>query len=404
MGDVADDCEQYRVDHRGAESQHDRAACPADEPRGCRDGGKSGRLEDHAESDEGFSAPSVGEPPGGELAETPDGGIERDEEGDLGDVQSCAGEEEREDAPGEPEVEIVHQSCLAGGGKGGLSPGRVGEDAGVRQTRLCRLHRRGFECDVVAGFPDEHGREDQREDRVAESEQERRGAQSVLFGEHPGQERGDRDCSVACGLVQSHGQSALTGADQVDLHHHCGRPGQALVDAEQNVGEDDPAPGRCPDDQQRHGKGEQPSGDEDGFAAEPIGERASEVVGSRLGDAERCDVGEYERVPGQVEGAFGQQGQDRLLLAHHPADQRVHGYEQDELRRVLAQPQTDRARCSHSSLTFGIVSLWPVGMTTEPNRSPMSPIPRMHTSQRLPGAACPHQDRDEQQRKDPAGE
>ena len=76
------------------------------------------------------------------------------------------------------------------------------------------------------------------------------------------------------------------GPDQVDLHDDGGGPGQALVDAEQHVGGDDPSPGRGPDQQQRHGKADQPARDEDGFAAEAVGQGAGEVVGGGLGDAE----------------------------------------------------------------------------------------------------------------------
>jgi hypothetical protein len=44
-------------------------------------------------------------------------------------------------------------------------------------------------------------------------------------------------------------------------------PGQALVDAEQHVGGDDPAPVRCPDQQEWYGQAKEPAGDEDGLAA-----------------------------------------------------------------------------------------------------------------------------------------
>src|SRR2546426_469180 len=43
-------------------------------------------------------------------------------------------------------------------------------------------------------------------------------------------------------------------------------------------------------------------------------------------------------------GALGEQGKEGALLADHPADERVDGDEQAELRQVLAQPEPYRRR------------------------------------------------------------
>ena len=100
----------------------------------------------------------------------------------------------------------------------------------------------GFQLGVAAGLADEHRGEAQGDQRIRQAEQERRGPQTVVGGEVAGQERGERDGAVAGGLVESHGQAALAGADEVDLHDDGGRPGQALIDAQQHVGRDHPAP------------------------------------------------------------------------------------------------------------------------------------------------------------------
>src|SRR5579884_4008345 len=53
------------------------------------------------------------------------------------------------------------------------------------------------------------------------------------------------------------------GADQVDLHDHRGGPGQPLVDAEQDVGEDDPAPPGPEGEEERDRDADEPAGDQD---------------------------------------------------------------------------------------------------------------------------------------------
>ena len=147
----------------------------------------------------------------------------------------------------------------------------------------------GFQLGVAAGFADEYRAQTEAEDGVGQTEQEWCRAQTVAGGEVAGDHSGDGDRAVAGGLVESHRQAALAGADEVDLHDDGGRPGEALVDAEQHVGEDHPSPRRRPDQQQRNGDGDEPAGDQHGFAAEAVGPGAGEEVGGGLGDAEGDD-------------------------------------------------------------------------------------------------------------------
>ena len=72
------------------------------------------------------------------------------------------------------------------------------------------------------------------------------GRSPYCCGDEAGRERGERDRAVAGGFVEAHREAAPGGADEVDLHDDRGRPGQSLVDAEQHVGEDDPAPSSAP--------------------------------------------------------------------------------------------------------------------------------------------------------------
>src|SRR6266508_1584656 len=152
--------------------------------------------------DERFAAVAVGDRPGRELAESPDGWVERGEYPDLAQRESGGGEQQREQAPGEAVVEVV-------------------DHAGLR-----RRGQRGF---AVA---------DQRGDLSGGQV----GAEGAVGGGGAG------DGEVAGGLVETHGQAAAVRAGEVDFHDDGGGPGQALVDAEQDVGGDDPGPRRRPDD------------------------------------------------------------------------------------------------------------------------------------------------------------
>ena len=144
-------------------------------------------------------------------------------------------------------------------------------------------------------------------------------------------------------------------ADQVDLHDHRGRPGQALVDAEQHVGRDHPAPGRRPDQQQRHRQADQPAGDQHGFAAVAVRQRAGGEVGRRLdGPKATMKVSAAVNAPQARRLRSASSGSTRALLADHPADQGVDRDQQGELGQVGPQPQPQplagRCRCLTSRL------------------------------------------------------
>src|SRR3546814_19082645 len=71
---------------------------------------------------------------------------------------------------------------------------------------------------------------------------------------------GDR--AVPRRFVEAHGEAALRGSDEVDLHDHRRGPGEALVHAEQHVGDDDPRPARCPDEDEGNGDADEPRSEE----------------------------------------------------------------------------------------------------------------------------------------------
>ena len=113
--------------------------------------------------------------------------------------------------------------------------------------------------------------------------------------------RRERDAAVARRLVKAERQAAPPGPDEVDLHHHGHRPGEALVDAEQEVGGDDPAPARGHGDQQRNRQGGRPAGDQEPAPPDPLGEGAGAEVGERLGQPEGDDEGEDRARRGETE-------------------------------------------------------------------------------------------------------
>jgi len=89
-------------------------------------------------------------------------------------------------------------------------------------------------------------------------------------GKVTGDNGGQRDRAVAGGFVETHRQSTLPRPDEVDFHHHRCRPSKALVDAQQDVGEDHPSPRRRPNQQLRDRNRDQPAHQQHGFASEAI--------------------------------------------------------------------------------------------------------------------------------------
>ncbi len=199
----------------------------------------------------------------------------------------------------------------------------------------------GLEPGVVPGFFHRKDGQAQAQRDVGGAEQERPGAQSVVGGDVAGGQRGPGDAEVAGSFVQAHGQTAPGRADEVHLHDHGGGPRQALADAEDHVGGDDPAPGGSEDQQQRHGDGDQPAGNQHGFAAVAVREGAREVVGAGLGEAEGQYVGQGRRIEVQVEDLSRQQRQDGAFLPEGASNKRVDGDQEHELGDVLPEAQSN---------------------------------------------------------------
>ena len=152
-------------------------------------------------------------------------------------------------------------------------------------------------------------------------------------------ERHQRHADVARRLVQAERQPAPRRTHQIDLHHHGHRPCKALVDAEEQVGDDDPVPRRREADQQRHGQRQRPADDQHPPARVPLGKAAGEEVRDRLAEAEGEDEGQDRGLRREAELALADQRHHAALKAHHRTNERVQRDEQGELQRVGAQPE-----------------------------------------------------------------
>jgi hypothetical protein len=108
---------------------------------------------------------------GGELGEAPNGGVERAVEPDLGQGQAMAGEQDREQAPGQAVVEVVHQSGLRRRRQGRFCDAGVGEDLRGGQVAVWGSR---LVPGMTPGFLDGEG--GQAEGGVGDAEQERCGA------------------------------------------------------------------------------------------------------------------------------------------------------------------------------------------------------------------------------------
>ena len=169
-----------------------------------------------------------------------------------------------------------------------------------------------------------------------EPEVERLGAQPVVRGDEPGGERGEGDGDVAGGLVEAHGEAPLAGPTRsifmmtvVDQVRPWLTPSRTLAKMTQpHVGAHINSSGT--------GMPMSQPAIEHRLAAEAIRQGAGEEVGGRLDDAEGDDERERRGERGEPELLLGEQRQDGTLLADHPADERIHADQQQELGEVLA--------------------------------------------------------------------
>src|SRR5215472_804550 len=138
---------------------------------------------------------------------------------------------------------------------------------------------------MVACVADQKDGKCEAEDRVTDAEIEWCGPQAVMGGDVAGEKSCHAYSKVASEFIEANSQTARFGAYQIDLHDNGHRPCEALIDAEQRVGSNNPFPTWCPHHHERHRQSEQPADNEHALPAPNVGKMAGHKIGKRLDDA-----------------------------------------------------------------------------------------------------------------------
>src|SRR5713101_4745553 len=131
---------------------------------------------------EPLTPPAVAQGTGSDLQEAPGRWVDRLENADPLHAEAERGEEQREDAPAHPVVEVVHEPGLRGGEQVAVLERGERKDfpEADRSWRLCVS--RGLQPHVVARVADEEDRQRGLQHRVADTEIDRCRSQPVLRG------------------------------------------------------------------------------------------------------------------------------------------------------------------------------------------------------------------------------
>src|SRR5205823_4037945 len=215
------------------------------------------------------------------------------------------------------------------------------EHAAERRADGARgLRRRGgLEVGVRARLPHEQHGDDEAHEGDDDPEIERLRPQGGLRRDVAGDPRHHPYREIPGELVEPEREAAPLRPHEIDLHDHRHRPRHRLVRAEEHVGEIDPPPRGRPDDEKRHGQGEEPADHQDRLAPDAVGRPRGDEVDDRLRHAEAHDERRDGRLRAEPEFLLAEERQHRALQPHHRADEGVQDDEERELREVLAQPE-----------------------------------------------------------------
>src|SRR5579863_7980877 len=180
-----------------------------------------------------------------------------------------------------------------------------------------------FDADVLAGITHEQSGENEPKNGVTDAEVKGLRPKTVTLRDVAGQECGDADGEITRKLIEPHGESARFGPNEIDLHDDRHRPREALIDAEQCVRRDNPAPARSPANHKRHRKADEPAENEHMLAAVDIGKMPGDQICYGLDDAKADDEGEDGRGRSDFELLGADQRDYRPLQADHTADESV---------------------------------------------------------------------------------
>jgi hypothetical protein len=187
-----------------------------------------------------------------------------------------------------------------------------------------------------------------------------------MLAERAGRESRGGNAQVARRFVEPECEPAAERADEIDLHHDGHRPREPLIQAEEDVGQDDDPPARRERDQSGNGKRHEPAEDEEPLPADAPGEAAGGEVRERLGDAEGDDEGEDGALRGEPEVVLPDQREHATLEADHRADEGIQRNEQSELAGVgpQSEPNGDggHRRAGESPRRLAVtIDAWPTG-------------------------------------------
>jgi hypothetical protein len=100
----------------------------------------------------------------------------------------------------------------------------------------------------------------------------------------------------------------MIGAGDVDLAGNRHRPGKPLIDAEQNIGRDDPIPGRAVEDHKGDGNGGKPAPEQHLAPPDPLRKAPGDKIYRAFDKAKANDEGhqQSERTRRHAEFLFGQ--------------------------------------------------------------------------------------------------
>ena len=170
----------------------------------------------------------------------------------------------------------------------------------------------------------------------------RRGLGASRSGRHSSRWKGRQPNSrVPRELIQADRQAARVRPHQIDFHQHGHRPSKPLVDAEQRIGGDDPAPARRPHQHERHRQPDGPPQHERMLTAPALGQLAGDQVGQRLHHAEADDEAGDDAGRLKVESFGPDQRHHRAFEADHSANKRVQKNQEKKLTQVGANAERD---------------------------------------------------------------
>ncbi len=284
-------------------------------------------AQQHAPHD-GLQAPdAVRQAPGEELGDAPDQPVTAHDPADVGQRHAALVEPHRVDDPHPGIDEFLHQPGLAQRGQALVAPRHEGEHFPGRGLGrdVFRIARPGTGAGRMLGrfqtcpgqgllHPQQGGQSGRAHRSQAEQQQAQACAQ--LLGKIRSDDARHRHAHVTGELVDADGEAALVAARKIQLRGLGHRPGEALIDAEEDGGSHDPVPGRSMPDHQRNRQRRDPAPEQHGPAPQAFRQAARDEIERALDYAEgdHKTGQQQERALGHAEFGFGQR---RHHGAHH---------------------------------------------------------------------------------------